>query len=331
VLSYGKLWVNQLLLASGVPEDPYLSNELQRYFPELVRRRFPRAIRAHRLRREIIATATTNSLVNRMGPAFVLRAEEDTGASAERIARAYTSAREIFDMREVWADIEALDNRVAARLQYSMMHETSRLLRHASYWLLRHRRGELAVRKTVAEFRAAARQLAAALGEVLAGVERERFEKARLAYAGDGVPPRLAARVASLPALIATFDIAELARRPRPGSTRGAASLYFELGRRVGLDWLRAQIEALPVEGPWQAVARAGLRTSALRLQRQLTERVLSGTDEGSARQRVAAWEQAAGEELAVWQRTLSDMRAGGSPDFATLTVGLESLHKLAD
>jgi NAD-specific glutamate dehydrogenase len=39
----------------------------------------------------------------------------------------------------------------------------------------------------------------------------------------------------------------------------------------------------------------------------------------------------AAGKELAHWQRTLTDMRAAGATDFATLTVGVETVRKLAN
>ncbi len=58
----------------------------------------------HRLRREIIATATTNSLVNRMGPAFVTRAQEDTGAEPARDrARLHRRARDLRHARRVGA------------------------------------------------------------------------------------------------------------------------------------------------------------------------------------------------------------------------------------
>src|SRR6202030_1463401 len=150
LLAYSKIWLNNHLLASDVPEDPYLSAELERYFPAPVRERFPRAIAKHRLRREIIATATTNSLVNRMGPTFVPRAQEDTGTEPAQIARAYTAAREIFTMREVWEHIEALDNKVPAKVQYEIAFQTSRLLRHMTYWLLAHRKRELQVDAAVA-------------------------------------------------------------------------------------------------------------------------------------------------------------------------------------
>jgi NAD-specific glutamate dehydrogenase len=78
-------------------------------------------------------------------------------------------------------------------------------------------------------------------------------------------------------------------------------------------------------------VARTGLRDSTLRIRRKLTERVLARNERGTAQARVEAWLASAGEALTHWQRTLSDMRTAGSADFATLTVGVETVRKLAD
>jgi glutamate dehydrogenase len=329
LLAYSKIWLNTHLLDSDVPEDPYLSTELERYFPAPVRRRFARAIPRHRLRREIIATAITNSLINRMGPTFVPRAQEDTGAEPAQIARAYTAAREIFEMRTIWTRIEDLDNKVPAKVQYAAAFETSRLLRHATYWLLARRRA-LKVDTAVAEFRAGVHELESRIGHVLCGSWREHFDQVRAQHLEAGLTPELAARVASLEAHNASLDIVELASSQRIAVTE-AARLYFEAGARTGLDWLRQQIDRLPVEGPWQATARTGLRDSALRLHRRLAERVLSRGGRGSAEERVSAWQEAAGKELTHWQRTLADMRAAGAADFATLTVGVESLRKLTE
>ena len=330
LLAYSKIWLNNHLLSSDVPEDPYLSAELVRYFPAPVQERFPRAIAHHRLRREIIATATTNSLVNRMGPTFVARAQEDSGAAPAQIARAYTAAREIFAMREVWEQIEALDNRVPATLQYEATFQTSRLLRHATYWLLGARRRGLQVDAAVREFRSGVHQLEAGIAELLTGAELERFTEARRRFSDAGLPPLLAARIASLEALNAALDIVEIAGAHRVSVTE-TARVYFEVGTSTGVDWLRGRIEKLAVDGPWQAIARTGLRDGALRVHRRLTERVLTRRDRGSAQQRVAAWLEAAGKELAHWQRTLTDMRSAGAADFATLTVGLETVRRLAN
>jgi glutamate dehydrogenase len=329
LLAYSKIWLNTHLLASDVPEDAYLSSELARYFPAPIQERFPRAISHHRLRREIIATATTNSLVNRMGPTFVTRAQEDTGVEAAQIARAYTAAREIFAMRDVWERIEALDNKVTANLQYEAAFQTSRLLRHATYWLLASRT-RLQVAAAVAEFRDGARRLEAEIHEVLTGAELTRFEESRKRFADGGLPPALAVRIASLEALNAALDIVEISSSNRVTVTE-TARVYFEVGTRIGFDWLRTRIERLKVEGPWQAIARTGLRDAAQRVQRRLTERVLARRTRGSAQARVSAWVEAAGKDLEHWQHTLADMRAAGAGDFATLTVGVEAVRKLAN
>jgi glutamate dehydrogenase len=330
LLSYSKIWLSKHLLDSNVPADPYLTLELERYFPEPLRTRFARAISRHRLRREIIAMATTNSLVNRMGPMFVARAQDDTGAAPARIASAYSAAREIFDMRDLWAQIEALDYRVPAKLQYGMMYETSRLLRHVTYWLLAHRRENLQVDRAVAEFRRGARELEAAIGAVLVGSERVQFDAVRKEHIDAGVPAELAARVASLDAHNAALDIVELAAAYKVRVAE-AARTYFEVGAHIGLDWLREKIERLPVDGQWQAVARTGLRDSAGAIHRRAADRVLALSKGGRPEARISAWVQAAGEDLARWQRILNDMRAGGTSDFATLSVGIESVRKLTD
>jgi len=330
LLAYSKIWLNNHLLASDVPEDPYLSNELARYFPAPVQERFGPAIKRHRLRREIIATATTNSLVNRMGATFVPRAQEETGANPAQIARAYTAAREIFDMRKLWAQIEALDTRVAATVQYAMQFQTSRLLRHVTYWLLARRKSELQVDQAVAEFRKGVRQLEADIPHLLSGGEHQRFERTKKQCTEAGVPHELAGRIASLDAHNSALDIVELAAS-HSAQVLATARIYFELGARIGLDWLQEQVEQLPVEGPWQAVARAGLRDSALRIHRGLTQKILALELPGTETVRVSAWLETAGPDLAHWQRMLTDMRAAGAADFATLSVGIDSLRKLAD
>ena len=87
LLSYAKIVLFQQLLDSDVPEDPYLRAELVRYFPEPLREKYAEHMQRHRLRREIIATAVTNSIVNRMGATFMLRMQEDTGRTRAKSPR----------------------------------------------------------------------------------------------------------------------------------------------------------------------------------------------------------------------------------------------------
>ena len=211
-----------------------------------------------------------------------------------------------------------------------MAFQTSRLLRHVTYWLLTHRHKGLQIDAAVLEFRKGVRALAADIVHVLSGSDREHFERIRQEHIAAGAPAELAARIAGVNAQNAALDIVEIAASHRVGVTE-AARIYFGIGTHLGIDWLREQIEQLAVEGPWQAIARTGLRDAGMRIHRRLAERVLSRTTQGSAAQRVEAWIAAAGAELAHWQRTLADMRASKANDFASLTVGVEAVRKLAD
>ncbi len=331
VLAYSKIWLSGELIESDVPEDPYLSEELRRYFPEALRRKFARDIDQHRLRREIIVTATTNSLVNRMGPVFAWRAIEETGATIGQIARAYTIARETFAMRDTWNAVEALDSKVPASAQYLAYDQTARSLRHMSYWLLTNRRRNLHVERTVSELRPGVQELGAALQAVATGLVHEHNTR-RIAQLRDaGLPPALAERVGVLDSMEPAFDLVELAAAHRI-SVRDAARTYYAIGAAVGLDWIRTQIGTLAVSGPWQASARSALRNSAARAHRKLAAQVLrSTTRRGAARDPITAWIAAKGDDHAQWARMLADMRANDHPDFATLSVGVEAIRKLAD
>ena len=329
VLSYSKIWLSNHLLDSDLPDDPYFANEVQRYFPAPLRKRYAREITRHRLKREIVATQTTNSLVNRMGPVFVTRAQEDTGADAAVISRAYTIAREVFAMRALWVDIEALDTRVPAGVQYGMFFRTSRLLRHASYWLLRNRDRDLPIEAAVRELRAGVQALDDNIDSAMTGRAREQHDTVLGELLAARVPEKLARRIARLAVLEPALDIVALARSER-APVAEVAHAWFELGVALGLDWLHVEIDRLGVDGSWQATARTGLRDAAMRAHRELAQQVLRQPGARRVGERLARWSAVRGDKLAAWKRTFTEMRGVGTADFATLTVGLDAVRSLA-
>jgi len=265
-----------------------------------------------------------------MGPVFAIRAQEDTGADVGSIARAYAIAREVTGMRDLWADIEALDDQAPTALQYDMMYETTRLLRHLSYWVLRQHGIDLDIERAVSRLRPGIQELMRDLPELIEGTEVERYDAVLARFARDDVPARVARRVASLGAVYAGVDIVEVAQTRRAAISH-AARVYFGLGAALGLDWVRGEIERLVVEGHWQAVARGTLREEAYSLQRRLADQVLARSRRGDASSRVAAWLAAGGAAVENVRRTVSAMRAGGAVDFPTLSVALQAVRRLAE
>ncbi len=328
ILSYGKIWMNRALIHSNVPEDPYLSAELARYFPTPVQKRFAARVKRHRLRREIIATAITNSVINRMGPVFPVRAQDDTGADPAAIARAYTIAREIFAVRTIWTQIETLDNKTPAAVQYAAMQKTTRLLQHMTYWLLENRRKDLDIERAVLRYSAKVAVLFRELPEILGATEQARMGIQRSHLIAQKVPEHLASRIASLDVLHCALDLVEAAMAARV-DIGYAARAYFDLGERISLTWIKEQIESLVAEGHWQAVARGTLRDNMYELQRTITGAVLTCKGREAA-SRVSQWMERHSAAVDSLKRIVVDLRTGSPPDFATLSVALQAVRRLA-
>jgi glutamate dehydrogenase len=305
-----------------------------------MQKRFSKYLPEHRLRREIIVTATTNSIVNRMGPTFARRVQEDTGANAGTIARAYAIAREFVAMRDTWASIEALDTKIAAGVQYEMMFETTRLLRYCTYWLIHRQSGKLDIERQVSRFRSGMKELDGLLPRILTGDDLAAFNGRHSRYVAAAVPDRLARRMASLTALRSGPDLVEITEQTGLPLER-AATLYFGVGTALSLDWIREQVEVLGVEGHWQAVARTTLRDNVYNLQRALSLQVIaeSKRSQKDAKRLSTA---APAEVLEGWttrhraavdylRQTVSDMRALPAMDFATLSVALQAVRRMTE
>src|SRR5205085_2236315 len=214
------------LLESDVPEDPYLSAELEAYFPVPLPERFGSDLREHRLRREITATQVVNNVLHGGGTTFVFRLREETGARPSDIARAYTVAREVFQMRPQWAEVEALDNQVPAETQLQMLLEGRRLVERATRWFLRNRRQPLAIAEAVSQFVSGALVLYEAMPKLLSASDAEPFARRADELRSAGVPDDLAARVSSLPAMFASLDIVDVAHETGL-DVADVAAVYF--------------------------------------------------------------------------------------------------------
>ena len=330
VLSYGKMWLYARLIDSDVPEDPYLSHELDRYFPLPIRRRYGAQLPRHRLRREIIATATTNSLVNRMGPTFARRAQEETGAGAASVARAYTIAREAFAVRDIWAGIEELDNRIATSDQYAMNFGTLRLLKFVTYWLIDRHHGRLDIDKQVGRLRPGLSELAESLPEALHERLRARFEQNRRHLAESGAPAGLAQRIACLEPLHSGPDIVEVAAAAGLDMAI-VGSVYFTIVEELWLDWLHDRIDALEVAGHWQAVARRTLRDNLFSLERNLCAQAISEQRSKDPTAVVSAWLSQHRSAITHIRQSIDDMRSLPTTDFATLSVALQAVRRIVE
>ena len=327
LLSYGKITLYQDLLTSNVPEDPYLSRELEDYFPTPLREQFSDLMPEHRLWREIIATRVTNSIVNRMGAHFSMRIREDTGANSATMAKAYTVAREIFDARDFWRQVEALDNQVPAERQTEAILEMWNLLRQMTRRLITLPGGyAIDISSKVARFAPGLKEYRDCLDSVLDDELRERLQERHEELVEAGFPNDLAHQIASLRYMYSALDIVDEARTQEV-AVENVARIYFSLLDRLCLKWLRSQVESLTVERQWHAHARGNLRDELFSYHRQLTRRVMDGF--GDAEDPVECWFKQYTVEVGRVSVMLEEMRNTSASDYPSMQVAIKSLGQL--
>ncbi len=326
LLAYAKIVTYDALLESDLPDDPILGEDLARYFPKPIREKYPDVVKRHRLRREIIATGLTNSIVNRTGPAFINEMQLRTGMDVPAIVRAYTISREVFELRSLWDEIEALDNAVPADSQTRLLLQAVRTLWRTTPWFLRNCAHPLDITALIGEFHEGVQRLSAVLDDILAPYQRRDTAERAKRYTRTGVPDDLAARVGRLKALSSAPDIVRIAGAAGQ-KVEDAGAAYFLIGDRFNLDWLRRAAGAMPADTQWHRLALGAIIDDMWGHQNDLTAAALTNGETGV--DAVKAWAGARAEAVERVEQLLAEIIASPVPDLAMLAVANRELRAL--
>ncbi|HEY0591242.1 MAG TPA: NAD-glutamate dehydrogenase domain-containing protein, partial [Thermoanaerobaculia bacterium] len=328
LLAYSKISLYVDLLASDLPDDPLLVDELVAYFPPQLRERFRADIEQHRLRREIIATFVTNNIINRVGPTFVSQLMEETGRSASDVARAYAIARNSFDTRSIFGEIEALDNKVPAAVQLRLFAEVAQLAERATRWFLKSAAQGLDITKNEAEFKPRIATLEKELETILPDREREHFHSRIAELERLGVPAALARRLAGIGFFSSFADIVRIQRGTKR-SIEEVGRVYFAIGNRFDFDRLRAFARAVPADTPWQKAAVAGAIDDLFLYQGVLTGSALA--EGGDAEAALRSWLAKRTSAVGRVEQVLGEIRSVGKMDRSMLAVATRQLRSLVE
>jgi glutamate dehydrogenase len=287
LLAYAKLSLNRELLASDVPDDPYLGRELGRYFPKVVADKYPYALEHHQLRREIIVTQLANSIINRGGPSFITRIADQTGARAANIAAAFAAVRDSYGMTALNNEIDALDNKIAGALQLELYGAVQDLLLDRVVWFLRNVDFKEGLAAIVAHYRDGIAAVEDALEGALpqAAALHRRGRQAELE--SHNVPQPLAARVASVPALVPAPDIVMVADRTGR-DIASVAQTYFAAAAFFRLDAIVSAARGIVVSDYFDRLALDRALDSIGEAERRLTAAMAGNSAAGPAA--VEAW-----------------------------------------
>ncbi len=330
LLAHTKIAAGQQVLASDLPDDPYLRSTLAGYFPAPLRERFADQLGAHRLRREIITTSVINEMVDTGGSTFLFRLGEETGLPVPDITRAWLVAREVFGMRAFWQQVEALAGAVDVDARIAVVLEARKLMERTTRWLLVNRRPPFGIAETVSFLASGVGTVRSAIPKLLSGRDAAGFEERRASFTSRGVPAGLADEVAAMVATYSAFDIVTAAAASEHGVEETTA-VYFMLAERLQLGRLRDLITALPREDRWSSASRSALRDDLYAAHAALTRDVLAvgGVAAANTAERVAAWESQNSVVVSRAAATLAEIWESNRFTFTTLSVAVRVIRSL--
>lgn len=325
VLAWTKIALQDAILETDLPDDPYLAARLTGYFPASIRNRFADQLTGHRLAREIISTVAVNRFVDSQGISAVHRLHEETGARFDDVMRAQLAARNLLDAGwlEVTTGRSQLPETVKTRMRVDIRH----LVERATRWLLHEWRGRIDIAEVASDYKTPVKSVLVQLPQLLTTDDQQRWQAELDRLTDDQVPTELAIRMAGWQWAHMALPISRVAARFNR-DVAFVARVYFSVSQQVGVRDVLAYSYDLKRSNRWDIVARSGLRDDLYSLAEALSVRVLEqegNYDDPTAA--VQAWYQ--GRDNAQRVRQTVSQTLSGPVDVARVSVALRVLRDL--
>jgi glutamate dehydrogenase len=324
LMAYAKISLFDNLLLSEVPDDAYLGRELYRYFPKPLHETYNEEIDTHRLRREIIATMLSNSIINRGGLTLIRRIADTTGAESPDIAFAFAAVRDSYGMSELNNEIDALDNKISGDLQLELYEVVQNLLVDRIGWFLKNTSPqETGLATIVDHFREGLEAFKPALSSALSDIIRGSVENKYEAYKKGGVPDNLAHELSMLPVMALVPDL--ILVRDRTGrDPADIATVYFKVSALFTLGRIDEKARSLRTDNYYDRLALERARESISQAWRSMAAEAIE-TEGG-----FEAWRDARADRIERTLSAVNDILEAGTLTVSKLTVAAGLLGDLA-
>ncbi|WP_031432259.1 NAD-glutamate dehydrogenase [Methylomarinum vadi] len=328
IMAYSKQFLKQLLLTELAQLDPVLvKQELEGYFPKILRQKYLQQIQKHYLAHEIVANCLVNALVNRMGIVFPFRVMDETGYTISATVTTYKRVCRIFTVDQLWSEIEHLHIHLAGDVVELLYDYLRKLVERAMHWflssddLLKNEQDAVSYLNGIA-------QLKSFLVEVIPESSNRRIDESVDRLIQQGVPAGLALNIATMDMMYLCLDVIWLSKNSNH-SLQECAQVFFALMESLELLWLREQINKLPEKTVWQALARRTSREEFNGVSCALSLSVLQLSD-GNINEKLKNWFAAYEVEIDRYRKLLVMVKSDTAIELEKVTVLLKELQDIA-
>jgi len=312
LLSTAKLALQDAIEHGNLATDPSMDDELAQAFPPAMRKKEADAIVAHALRKEIIATKVANRIVNRLGLIHPFELAEEEGCSLADLASAFLIAERLYDIRQLWEDIDAAEMSEAARLALfgdianGMRAQIADILRSLPSGAL-PQAGHGALAKGVDK-------LAKQVDDLLTSEALRRVTAVSDRLLSLGAPEALTRRTAGLFKLDGAVGIAALAGRLSLDEV-ALTRAFTHLGEAVGIDWVQSTAARMAPSDPWERLLISGV---ARDMQQVRLDFLAQGSGKDIAHH-VESWLKERGARIQQFRALVQRAKGAATPNVAML------------
>jgi glutamate dehydrogenase len=317
VLGHAKNLVHELLLDGDVPDDPGVADVLTGYFPSALQRTYADQVLGHRLGREIIATRLANDLIDRVGPGFIYRIEDRTGASTDHAIRAVLVVKRLLGLDELWDGLAPYPVAPTVPLRQAL----ERALEHNVAWLARRTSRLGPVGDEAASYDHSVARLREALTAHPAVTDDPSLAGSLAALAELGAPGELVTACRAVAQMNSALGLAAAAA-DSGHDVVDLGAVYARVGEALGMSWLYTTVTITSADQHWVQLAKAALRDELSALTVAIATDVV--TEGGLER-----WTQLHRDELTRTAAAYAGLADSAEPDVPMLTVGVQILRDL--
>jgi glutamate dehydrogenase len=305
LLSISKIVLKDSTEPLRLADDKMLEPQLFEAFPRPMRKNHAEAIRAHRLRNDIVGTKAANRFVNRLGPSIALDLTEEEGASLGQVIAAFLVAERLLDLDKLWADIDQEPLPEAVRIELFAIAASS-IRSHLSD-ILRSAGGETRVSALCKMLEPGVRRIATAATKLIRSEVRNEAAVRRDRLIALGASEEIVRGLVRLFELDGVFGLAALAAR-RKVDELALTMAYTKLGEALGLDWAQQQVARYVPSNQWERLLTAGLARDFEQLRIDFLAHRRSSQPDAAVEQ----WVASQGARIAQFRQLLARARAEG-------------------
>jgi glutamate dehydrogenase len=302
LLSTSKMRLQTAIEMAKFTDDATLVPELCRAFPTAMRERHGDAIRAHRLKKEIIATKVANRFVNRLGIIAPFALTEEEGAAFGQAAAAFLAAERLFRMDALWAELDDAD--IPEQCRLALFEQASTGLQMHIADLLRCTSPDMAPGEIVALLTPGLEKLNAMVDDLLRPEARAEAGSLRAELDRMDAPEGISRRIVRLFEMNGAVGLAVLGQKLKVDEIQ-LTRAYTKLGEALGLDWAQHAANNFQARDQWERLLTAGLARDFEQLRLEFMERRRSDDPKAV----VDAWVASQGPRIEQFRRTVERAR----------------------